>query len=71
MSWKEILVYVILFLVGIISIYGLSDSRKSIKNNSNRTKIRNLIFYMGILLGVFGLFELIKIVVQSFLKAYF
>lgn len=71
MSWKEILVYVILFLVGLLSIYGLSDSKKSLQNNSNRTKIRNLIFYMGILLGVYGLYELIKTAVKAFLKFYF
>ena len=47
MSWKETLVYVILIIVGILSIYALSDNRKSLQDNSIRMKIRNVIFYMG------------------------
>jgi hypothetical protein len=71
MSWKETLVYVILIIVGILSIYALSDNRKSLQDNSIRMKIRNVIFYMGLLLGTYGLYEIIKKAVQIFFKPNF
>ena len=71
MHWKEILVYVILIIIGILSVYALSDNRRSVHDNSARTKIRNSIFYMGLLLGTYGLYEIIKKAVQVFLKSYF
>ena len=71
MAWKEVLIYVILTIAGSLSIYALSYTRKSIEKNSIHTKIRNVIFYIGIVLGIFGLYELIKMILQVFLKHYF
>ncbi len=71
MLWKEILIYVILTIIGGLSIYALSYTRKNIEKNSIHKKIRDVIFYVGILLGVFGLYELIKMILQIFLKHYF
>ena len=71
MTGKEVLICIILIIVGILSIYALSDQKKSLPKDDIHTKIRNLIFYMGILLGVYGLYELIKMALQVFLKPYF
>lgn len=64
MSWKEILIYVLLTIAGILSIYGLTYTRKSIQDNSVHLKIRNIIFYMGVVLGVYGLYELIRTAIK-------
>jgi hypothetical protein len=69
MTGKEVLIYIIFCAAGILSIYALFDAGKGLKKDDLHTKIRNLIFYTGILLGVYGLYALIKIAVKFILKS--
>ena len=66
MDLEEFLLYILLFFTGIVSDYTLSFTRNSPLKDDIQTKVRNIVFYMGILVGVYGLYKLLRMVLKLF-----